>query len=133
ALSLDSTHKLEPIPALNGTYFVQFSPNGRWMSYTSGRTGRSEIFLQPYPAGNPLQGSFDGGEEALWSPKGDELYYRNRDMWMVVPISYEPAFKAGPPRVLFRGPFINVPGWEQDVAPDGRFLMLMPEYPETAV
>ena len=52
---------------------------------------------------------------------------------MVVPVSLQPTFKAGAPREMFRGPFINVPGYSEDVAPDGRFLMLIPEYSETPV
>lgn len=37
-------------------------------------------------------------------------------------------------RELFKGPFLNVPGYSYDTAPDGqRFLMLMPEHPETPI
>ena len=104
------------------------------MCFTANRSGRSEVYVQRYPSGDLMQISFEGGEEALWSPKGDELFYRNRDAWMAVSVTWEPTFKAGLPREMFRGPFLNVPGYSEDVAPDGkRFLMLKPEQAETPV
>jgi hypothetical protein len=46
---------------------------------------------------------------------------------MVVPVSLRPEFKAGTPRLLFEGPYVNVGGLSYDVTPDGRrFLLLEP-------
>ncbi len=52
---------------------------------------------------------------------------------MVVSISADPEFSAGPPRVLFEGPYNNVPDLSYDVAPDGRFLVLQPEFDDSNV
>jgi serine/threonine-protein kinase len=111
-----------------------FSPDGRWIAYTSVRDGKFQVYVRPYPDNDWMrQISDDFGEEPVWSAKGGELFYRNGDKWMVVPVSTEPEFIAGTPRVLFEGPFNNVPYLSYDVAPDGRFLVLDPEYDDSEV
>jgi WD40 repeat protein len=112
-----------------------FSPDGRWIAYTSDRDGKFQVYVRPYPDNDWVrQISDDFGEEPVWSPSGDELFYRNGDKWMVVSISTEPAFKPGTPQVLFEGPYKNVPGLSYDVAPDGqRFLVLQPEHDDSQV
>ena len=65
----------------------------------------------------------------MWSRDGRELFYRQGDFLMVVPVeSTEPALTAGPPRALFEGRY-SPPPRGYDVAPDGqRFVMLsLPE------
>ena len=78
--------------------------------------------------------SYDLGEEPIWSPNGDELFYRSVNKWMVVSITTEPEFKAGTPQVVFEGPYINVSGLSYDVAPDGqRFLVLQSQYDDSQI
>jgi len=115
--------------------FPVFSPDGRWIAYMSDRDGRSQVYVRPYPAMDRVwQISYDLGEEPIWSPNGDELFFRNVNKWMVVSISTEPEFKAGTPQVVFEGPYINVSGLSYDVAPDGqRFLVLQPQYDDSQV
>ena len=111
-----------------------FSPDGQYIAYTSDRDGKFQIYVRPYPDNDwERQISDDFGEEPVWSPNGDELFYRNGDKWMVVSISTEPEFTAGTPQVLFEGLFNNVPGISYDVAPDGRFLVLQPDYDDSEV
>jgi len=109
----------------------QISPDGRWMAYVSDEFGRMEIYVRPFPEvnkGGPWQISFEGGESPLWSWNGRELFYRNGDSVIAVPVQTEPVFKPGNPEVLFQGkyvptPYQNRPMW--DVHPDGkRFLMM---------
>ena len=55
------------------------SPNGEWVAYTSDQTGRLEIYVQRFPGlGDRRLVSSGGGVQALWSPGGDELFYRDR-------------------------------------------------------
>ena len=133
-LALDGSGTTEELRSLGTGLFFQFSPDGRWLCFMSNRSGRSEIYVQRFPSGNQVQASFEGAEEVLWSARGDEIYYRNRDAWMVVPVTLEPELKAGAPRVLFRGAFLNPFGYSWDVAPDGqRFIALMSEQPDAPV
>ncbi len=108
----------------------QFSPDGRWLVYASNESGRSEIYMQPYPGTvGKWQLSTEGGKEPLWNRNGRELFYRSGNKMMAVEITTQPSFSAGTPKVLFEGQYqlltLSTPNY--DVAPDGqRFLMLKP-------
>jgi len=106
----------------------EFSPDGHWLAYASNESGRSEIFIQPYPGpGGKWQISTEGGVEPLWNRNGRELFYRNGAKMMAVEINTKPSFSAGTPKMLFEAqyamPANSTPDY--DVSPDGqRFLML---------
>ena len=54
----------------------RFSPDGRWVAYSSDESGRSEIYVQAYPAGGAkLRVSRAGGVWPEWSPNGREVYF----------------------------------------------------------
>ena len=55
---------------------AQFSPDGRWISFFSTLSGRSEIYLQPFPGpGERVTVSSGGGLQAKWRADGKELFY----------------------------------------------------------
>jgi Tol biopolymer transport system component len=135
-LSLEDERKLEPIIQTQAIEFnPAFSPDGRWIAYSSNRDGMFHIYVQPYPAtGRLWKISRDFGEEPVWSVSGDELFYRNRSKWMAVSISTEPEFNVGTPQVVFEGPYLNVAGLSYDVTPDGqRFLVLPPQCDDSQI
>jgi serine/threonine protein kinase len=113
----------------------QISPDGRWVAYGSDESGRMEVYVRPFPGpGGKWQVSTDGGSEMVWSPKGNELFYRTgarREKMMAVDVQTQPIFTAGKPRLLFEGPYIAATGGggagagaTYSVSPDGqRFLM----------
>jgi Tol biopolymer transport system component len=105
-----------------------FSPDGRWLAYTSDESGRTEVYVQPYPGpGGKWQISTQGGTEPAWNPQGGELFYRSGERMMAVEVTTEGTFSAGAPRILFEGPYVPTPVTfpNYDVSPDGqRFLML---------
>src|SRR5262249_44001938 len=54
----------------------QFSPDGRWIAFTSNQTGSFEIYAQPFPQGGATwQISTTGGIQPRWRPDGRELFY----------------------------------------------------------
>lgn len=54
----------------------QFSPDGRWVAYMSDESGRSEVYVRPFPAGpGRAQVSSSGGGQPRWRGDGRELYY----------------------------------------------------------
>ena len=77
-----------------------FSPDGRFVAYQSDESGRTEIFVQAYPAGNKWQVTTAGGTQPRWASGGRELIYRNGPSVMAVPVTMKP-FSAGTPQTLF--------------------------------
>jgi len=105
-----------------------FSPDGGLLAFVSDRSGKEEVYVQPYPAPGPRhQVSTEGGREPMWSRDGRELFYRSGDRMIAVRVETEPRFSAGLPRVLFEARFQMDRGGGQmyDVSADGqRFLMI---------
>ncbi|MEE9264628.1 MAG: protein kinase [Vicinamibacteria bacterium] len=110
------------------------SPNGRWLAYQSDESGRFEVYVQAYPGlGGKWQISTDGGSGPLWARSGRELFYRNGDQMMAVPITTQSGFSAGEPRLLFEGRFEHFerhPGY--DVSLDGQRFLMIRTPPESA-
>jgi len=109
-----------------------FSPDGRWIAYTSNETGREEVYLRPFPGpGGKWQVSTEGGSEAVWSPSGREIFFRNGDKVMAVSLAATAdRIRAEKPVLLFEAPYDHGFPWypNYDVAADGReFLMIRSE------
>ena len=81
-----------------------FSPDGRWIAYTSNEGGQPNVYVQPFPeAGGKYQVSRDGGSRPVWRADGKEMFYLGLDRTlMAVPIETTGQFEAGGPQVLFR-------------------------------
>jgi eukaryotic-like serine/threonine-protein kinase len=109
----------------------RFSPDAKYIAYTSNESGHDEVYVQSFPGpGGKWQISNEGGREAVWSPTGKEIFYRNGDKLMAADVSLGSSFSAGTPHVLFTGRFVPMrrgePGY--DVNRDGtRFLMVQRE------
>jgi len=103
-----------------------FAPNGKLIAYVSDESEQYEVYVTRFPGGDgTLRVSNNGGEEPVWSPEGNQLYYRNGDKWMSAPIQADQEFSFGAPRLLFEGPYFNCWGRSYAVAPDtGRFLVI---------
>ncbi len=108
-----------------------FSPDGRWLAFVSSESGSDEVYLQPYPGPGPKTLISSGWSyEPLWSPDGRELFYRQEGghRMMAVTVETNPQLKVGKPRLLFEGSYFSKRGGypiSYDIAPDGRFLMIM--------
>jgi hypothetical protein len=108
------------------TELPEFSPDGRWVAYSSNEVGQSEIFVRSYPDGHTIrQISADGGLEPVWCPCG-ELFYRNGNRWMSVKIRTQPDLQWDPPQLAFQtDDFIDTMGRSYDVSPDGKRLLVV--------
>ena len=110
----------------------QFSPDGRWVAYTSNETGLSEIYAIPFPpspGGDRWRVSSGGGVMPRWRRDGKELFYVSPDsQMMAVDVSTRPVFQSGNPHRLFQTDIVDTGirtgpmSW--DIAPDGRFLII---------
>jgi Tol biopolymer transport system component len=56
--------------------WVDVSPDGRWLAYTSDLSGQTEVFVRAVSGGDQVQVSLSGGTEPMWSRNGRELFYR---------------------------------------------------------
>jgi serine/threonine protein kinase len=97
----------KPFPYLQSEFteiHAQFSPDGRWVAYTSDEYGRAEVFVQSFPvSGGKWQISTAGGDQPQWRSDGKELFYMAADRsLMAVPISGGSTLEVGKPIVLFQ-------------------------------
>jgi len=60
-----------------GEYHPQYSPDGRWLAYTSTESGREDVFVGTLPnLGDRQKASVGGGSYPRWGRDGHTLYYR---------------------------------------------------------
>jgi dipeptidyl aminopeptidase/acylaminoacyl peptidase len=108
---------------------ARFSPDSRWVAYTSNESGRNEIYVRSFSmkpgvlaveSGDKHLISDSGGVSPRWRGDGRELYYlRAADqMLMAVEIAGESGFRAGHPHAI--GAAITR-AW--DAAPDGKSFL----------
>jgi serine/threonine protein kinase/Tol biopolymer transport system component len=125
--------KTELVPFSSGPYNtleLQFSPDGRWVSYSSDESGRFEVYVQPWPpSGDKWQISTGGATDGRWRADSKEIYFLSptREL-MAATIETTNGFKAGTPTRLFQtsivGPLGGGHRFPYAVAKDGqRFLM----------
>ena len=111
-------------------FFPAFSPDGRWIAHASLEEDSYQIYVRQYPNGNrKWRVSDQGGTVAAWSSDGRRLFYESLDH-RVMAVDFrivDGEFHPERPK-----PWVNAqladtgigPGFE--VAPDGRFVALMP-------
>jgi serine/threonine protein kinase/Tol biopolymer transport system component len=105
-------------------FFTSFSPDGKWIVYNVADLPDVYASSVEHPQ-ERYRITFAGGEEPLWSPKGDRIVYRNGQQWMAVDVSTKNGVTAGKAHVLFEGQYLNVPGWSHSFFPDGQRQLLL--------
>jgi eukaryotic-like serine/threonine-protein kinase len=101
------------IPDLRTTQFLKatstlkngrFSPDSKWLAYSSNESGRWEIYVTSFPeAHGKWQVSNAGGDQARWRSDGKELFYLSNDnKIMAVAVKIGANFDAGAPAALFQ-------------------------------
>jgi eukaryotic-like serine/threonine-protein kinase len=105
---------------------ARFSPDGRWVAYTSSESHRPEIYVVPFPGpGGKRQVSTNGGQRPRWRRDGKEIFYLNAGQMMAAEVNGKGAsFEIGAVRSLFRVPTTNRPGYIYDVFPGGQKFVL---------
>jgi serine/threonine protein kinase len=136
-LSTEGDHSHKPLlHEDNRVVQPKVSPDGRWIAYTSNDLANNtvEVYVRPFPEVDKgrWQVSTGGGHSPLWSPDGRELFFRNGDAVMAVPVKTNPSFRFETPKILFRGTYLSpvflsgdwtFAAW--DISTDGkRFLMI---------
>jgi dipeptidyl aminopeptidase/acylaminoacyl peptidase len=122
-----------PAPFIQTRYSVsdgKFSPDGRYVAYSSNESGRWEIHVAPFPGpGGNWKISTEGGSEPRWRGDGKELFYlAPNGALMSVTVRAAPTFDAESPKPLLavrrREPVATMDLFSYDVSQDGqRFLI----------
>ena len=107
------------------------SPDGKWLAYRSGESGRDEVYVRPFPNVNDGKWlvSLDGAGDPVWSHSGRELFYRSAadELWSAT-VATLPTFSVRERKKLFSFPADvreSACCARFDVAPgDQRFLMI---------
>ena len=106
------------------------SPDGRWLTYQSNKTGRQEIYVRPFPltGQGEVAVTDDGGTRPVWARDGSELYYwtagRTSVAIKAIRTNSGPPSTWDAPRTIVEGPFATTSrDTEYDVW-DGRFLFM---------
>lgn len=105
-----------------------FSPDGKYIVYSSEESGRSEIYVQTFPASaDKWPVSTNGGSSPRWPRKASELFYASNDAKvMSVAIRIGNSFEAGVPQPLFDIAMTRSPRSEDYVVSnDGQRLLFI--------
>jgi hypothetical protein len=84
----------------------RFSPDGKWVAYTSAESGLTQVFVRAFPTGDArVQVSANGREQPVWSPDGRSLYYANSQGSLLIRarMSLSPAFVVASGDTVLRG------------------------------
>ncbi|HTS36165.1 MAG TPA: protein kinase [Candidatus Solibacter sp.] len=128
------THPLiveKPWPVRN----AQFSPDGKYVAYTTQETGTWDIYISPFPDfGGKWQVSSGGGEEPRWRGDGKELFYLTPDRkLMAVPVKSTTTLELGTPVPLFvtspQPPISALTFFSYDVSADGQKFLINTKSP----
>ncbi len=122
----------KPVPFLATRFnemLAEFSPDGRWIVYTSNETGRPEVYVAPFQRpGRTVPISTSGGNWPRWRQDGKEIFYlaAGETLVAVAVRGGDSAIEVGDATPLFQARFSNTP-MPYAVAPDGqRFLINRP-------
>jgi len=107
--------------------WAAFSPNGRWVAYSSTESGQAEVYVTPFPkSGSKWLVSRGGGFQARWRRDGKELFFMAPDSrLMAAEVNSDGRdFEVSGVKPLFDVHFPYAPYHAFDVAADGqRFLV----------
>jgi Tol biopolymer transport system component len=105
---------------------ASFSPDGRWLAYTSNDSGRHQVYVRAFPGpGSQWQISVDGGIEPRWTRDGKQLFFRNLRQLLVADIDTSSGFAVGRPRMVLDDLTPATPEQSYSVAPDGEKILLV--------
>jgi hypothetical protein len=106
-----------------------FSPDSRWIAYTSRESGSYQVFVRPFPkaSGGKWQISSNGGMAPRWRKDGKELFFLDGSGKLAaVAVTTDGTFGFGKPVTL--GPRVNFPLFPNvisfDVDPSGQRFVI---------
>jgi Tol biopolymer transport system component len=124
----------KPYPFVQGPGIdtaAAFSPDGRWVAYSSDESGVPQVYVQRFPkAPGQYQVSRSGGSQPLWRADGRELFFLdNSGAVMAVSVrASSDRLDADIPIELFKTRVASTGRRQYAVTKDGqRFLLIVPQ------
>jgi len=109
-------------------YGPVFSPDGRWIAYTSDESGKWQVFVRPASGATtkwPISNT--GGRLPVWSKTGHELFYEDIDN-RIMTVEYTAggdSFVPGRRRVWCDKPIYSPGRMNLDIEPNGKRFAVM--------
>jgi serine/threonine protein kinase len=133
-LDVNEPSKLVPVATTPANEWDPvFSPDGRWLAYSSDETGRYEVYVVSVPdLGAKQQVSRDGGFWPEWSVTGRDLYFFDRftlspgTMMATTRATNAGAVAWQQPRALFKVPRVS----DSTMARDGQSVYFIAPNPD---
>ena len=129
----------QPFPFLQTEFNeqqAQFSPDGKWIIYTSDESGAPEVYVQTFPASEgKWRVSTGGGGQPRWRHDGRELFYIAADRkLMAVDVKLGATFEASVPKPLFSTRVISLTEFRNQYVPtsDGQRFLINSTLEETS-
>ena len=110
----------------------QFSPDGRWLAYSSDESGSLEVYVTNFPpTPGRKQVSVGGGKKSRWSRDGRELFYYNTGQSKIMSVTVQAgaSFECSAPKSVISALLPSIPGWGYRPTPDGKGFVLIEELP----
>ncbi len=129
----------QPFPFLQTEFNeqqAQFSPDGKWIIYTSDESGAPEVYVQTFPASEgKWRVSTGGGGQPRWRRDGRELFYIAADRkLMAVDVKLGATLEASVPKPLFSTRVISLTEFRNQyvVTADGQRFLINSTLEETS-
>jgi Tol biopolymer transport system component len=123
--SIDDKRSTPFLQSAANEWSASFSPDGRWVTYTSDESGRAEVYVRPMAGSGQWQVSVDGGTAPVWSRDGREIFFGKGDTLFAVSVTPGDSFGSGAVRRLFSGPYtFDEATVNYDVSPDGQHFIV---------
>ena len=124
----------DPVPYLQGPgdeSEASFSPDGRYVAYTSLESGHNEVYVQPFPAGEgKWQISAEGGSLPKWGKDGREIFFTDpKRRIFAATVQTRGPFTSGAPHLVAETPSTLA---DYDPAPDGKRFLIVSEVVDPA-
>ncbi len=117
--------------------YPSFSPDGRWLAYSSAETGKLQVYVRPFVPGSqatgaPWQISTTLGAAAYWLPNHELLFTSQSSSGIVSYTTTLDSFLPGPVRPILEKP-ATTPSGLPVMMPDGKRFIVVTEDSNSSV
>jgi serine/threonine-protein kinase len=127
-LALDGNRKPQPLFTSTSKNMrrTSFSPDGRWIAYSSNEEGNFGVYVQPFP---PTGAKYkisakEVADSPLWTPDGKQIVFVSIQRLMSVDVQTTPSFTISDPKAL-PIKIENTQGRPYDITRDSKQFLVM--------